>query len=200
MTVPVPSRDNGQALAEALYPRVSRILVEMGLRKELPDLPNIRWGRARGHAVHKAIELYERGELDPSTLHPDVRGPFAGYLAFKADTGYRPEAVEEAVVHRGLRYRGTLDSRGKYEGEMAVLDFKCGEPDKQAAAYQLAAYAMAEPFLLAVAPRYVVQLREDSYRVHNVTSDEAVQVFEAAAILWWAQRERLVLPGTRGAA
>jgi hypothetical protein len=200
--------DGGAALSEALYPRVSTILRDMGLCKPYPEgVPAVEWGRARGTAVHAAIHFYERGLLDPPGLHPDVAGPFAAYLAFKKDTGYEPEAVEEAVVHRGLRYRGTLDSRGEYAGNQAILDFKCSkQPDLEAAAYQLAAYssawtATAYPSGIydddpAPHRRYVVQLGEESYRVYDVTSGEAASIFEGAVRVWWATHggERLKLP------
>ena len=184
----------------AIYPRVTEILRAMGLSKEFPDLPAVRWGRDRGRAVHKAIELYEWGQLDETTLHPDVRGPFTGYLAFKRETGYMPLAFEEPVVHAGLRYRGTLDSRGLYGGADAILDFKCSkQPDLDAASYQLGAYAMAfmdsdtggNVMERTLPPRYVIQLGEDSYRAHDVTSEVAVRVFEAATVVYWAQREGL---------
>lgn len=188
-------------MAEADYPRVSTVLREMGLSKPYPEgNPNVEWGRARGTAVHKAIELYEAG-LALDTLHPDVLGPFTSYLQFKDEVGYIPLAWEEPVVHPGLRYRGTLDSRGVYKGEMAVFDFKCSkQPDLEGAAYQLGAYALAlastdaegpgTPFV-DLPPRWVVQLGEDSYRVHDVTSVQAVTIFEAAVTVYWAQREKL---------
>lgn len=186
------------------YPRVSTILRDMGLARPYPEgVPAVEWGRARGTAVHKAIHLYEQGLLgDLWTLHEDVRGPFLSYLAFKKDTGYQPEAIEEPVIHAGLRYRGTLDSRGDYHGSPSILDFKCSkQPDLEGAAYQLAAYAMTictldpvDTCWASALPRYVVQLGEDSYRVHNVTSRDAASIFEAACRVWWAQRTKLVLP------
>jgi len=180
------------------YPRVTAILRDMGLAKEFPDLPAVRWGRDRGRAVHRAIELFEQGELDERRLHPDVRGPFTAYRAFRDATGYRPLAFEEEVTHEGLRYQGRLDSRGELDGAMAILDFKCSQrPDLEAAALQLGAYAsawahtetMGTPMVEPLPPRYVVQLGEESYRVHDVTSETAVRIFEAAVTVWWAQRE-----------
>jgi hypothetical protein len=170
----------------------------MGLAKELPDIPNVRWGRDRGSAVHRAIDLYERGLLDPATLHEDVAGHFAGYRAFRCETGYVPLAVEEPVSHAVLRYRGTLDSRGPFGDAMAILDFKCGDrPDLAAAAYQLAAYAVAwaqnedrdTPIDEPIPRRYVIQLGAESYRVHDVTTEQAVTIWKAAVTLYWAQRD-----------
>lgn len=186
------------------YPRVTEILKAMGLSKDFPDLPAVRWGRDRGRAVHRAIELHESGDLDPATLHEDVRGPFASYLLFKAETGYTPLAFEEPVVHADLRYRGTLDSRGFYEGRPAILDFKCSkQPDLTAAAYQLGAYALAwahETGMDAfnrdrlgdgLPPVYVIQLGEESYRSYPVATTAAVDIFIGAVRVYWAQREGL---------
>lgn len=188
------------AVAIAAWPRVTELLRLMGLAKEFPDLPAVRWGRDRGRAVHMAIELFEQGELDETTLHPDVLGPFAAYQAFRRDTDYEPVAFEEPVSHALLRYRGTLDSRGHLDGRSVILDFKCSkQPDLEAATYQLAAYAAAwahtealdTPITEPLPPRYVVQLMDESYRIHDVTSSAAVRVVEAAAVLYWAQREGL---------
>lgn len=206
--------DNGLALARTLYPRVSTILRDMGLAKPYPDLPAVEWGRARGTAVHKAIQLYEQGALDETCLHPDIAGPFKAYQAFRGDTGYHPEAFEERVCHDGLRFRGTLDSRGAchrlsgltpggscrvrpntIDGP-CILDFKCSkQPQLDAAAYQLGAYALAlepeqfhderRPF----PPRYVIQLGDEGYRIHDVSSDKAIEIFACASRVWWAQRE-----------
>lgn len=197
------------------YPRVSTILRDMGLVRPYPEgVPAVEWGRARGTAVHKAIHLYEQGLLDPLTLHADVAGPFQSYLAFKKDTGYEPEAVEEPVVSTRLRVRGTPDTYGPFPTERAILDVKCSkQPDFEGAAFQLAAYALAlaEPYTcrmcvsaaqfgpctclpLALPRRYVLQLGDESYRVHDVTSAEAASIFEAACRVWWAQRTKLVLP------
>src|SRR5262245_40790498 len=118
----------------------------MGLTKLYHALPIVEWGRARGKAVHRAIELYESGTLEEETLHPDVAGHFAAYKKFKDETGYKPEAFEESVFSDSLRYRGTLDSRGYFTGKdgWAIVDFKCShKPDLKAAALQLSAYGMA---------------------------------------------------------
>lgn len=176
-------------LARALYPRVSTVLRDMSLSKPYPEIPAVEWGRARGKAVHKAIELYERGVLDVSTLHEDVAGPFQGYLAFKKETAYEPKAFEDAIYHDGLRFRGTLDSRGCFHGvgETDILDFKCSkQPDLNAAAYQLAAYAIGLRGIeeQPLASRFVIQLGDGSYRIHNVTSERAIEIFQAAVTVW----------------
>ncbi len=193
--------DGGLALARSLYPRVSTILADSGLSKPYPDgVPAVEWGRARGTAVHKAIALAQEGLLDETRLHPDVAGPFQAYKAFVADTGYQADAWEEPVYHDALRLRGTLDSRGRgrftltLEGYEAVIDFKCSkQPDLEAAAYQLAAYAMALDGIspTTMLPRFVVQLGDEHYRIHDVTNPKAITIFEAACIVWHAKMEGL---------
>ena len=198
------------------WPRVSTILKDMGLVKPYPEgVPAVEWGRARGTAVHLAIRYLEEGCLDETTLHPDVRGPVRAYQAFKRETGYQPEAFEEAVAHAGLRFRGTLDSRGALGRMPTILDFKCSkQPDLTAAAYQLAGYSVALAHTInSTAPRYVhessllwggkalvIQLGDESYRVHDVTSLEAADIFEAAVKVWWARTEGLPKLARNGSA
>ena len=176
------------------WPRVSTILKDMGLVKPMPEgLPALEWGRARGSAVHAAIALYEAGSLDPASLHPDVVGCFEGYLRFKLEQEFLPLAVELPVQHDSLRYRGTLDAHGTVKGGGTVLvDFKCSkQPDLTACAYQLAAYGLTFKAPDAPEEQWCVSLRSDgTYRLWDVWSMKAEEVFMAAVTVWWAQRER----------
>lgn len=175
--------DSGLALAREFYPRVSTVLRDMGLTKPYPEIAAVEWGRARGRAVHRAIELYEDGILDETNLHPDVAGPFEGYKKFKHECHYTPEAWEEAVYHDVLRFRGTLDSRGTCGVRRMLVDFKCSkQPDLQAAAYQLAAYGLCNDN--SVMAPIVVQLLDGSYKVHHVYSEDAITIFSGAVRLW----------------
>ena len=175
------------------WPRVSTVLRDMGLKKPLPDLPQIEWGRARGQAVHRAIQLYEAGTLDQGRLHRDVVGPFRAYLSFKERESFKMLTSEEPVSHPQLRYRGTLDQRGTAPdpldiNDRVIVDFKCGKPDLDACAYQVAAYAMAvHPHCLGNG--WCVTLGDEGYRVHDLPLYEASETFKAAVRVWWAQRE-----------
>lgn len=177
------------------WPRVSTILRDMGLSKPYPEgIPALDHARARGSAVHKAIELYEAGTLDQGALHPEIAGYFRGYLAFREREGFVPTDVELPVYHQKLRYRGTLDARGtlaKDDEARVVVDFKCSkQPDIVACTYQLAAYDMASDGGIADR-RLCVGLGEDSYRIWDCWNLAADDIFEAAVRVWWAQREPL---------
>lgn len=174
------------------WPRVSTILKEMGLSKRYPDgIPALEHARARGSAVHKAIELYEAGTLDVDRLHPAIAPYFRGYLAFKAGEGFQPVDIELPVAHATLRYRGTLDARGTLtadDGARVLVDFKCSkQPDLTACTYQLAAYDMASDGGCSDR-RLCVALGEECYRVWDVLNPAADVIFEAAVRVWWAQK------------
>lgn len=174
------------------WPRVSQILTDLGLRKPVPDTPATRWGRARGTAVHRAIQLHAQDALDPTTLHDDVAGCFAAYLRFRKDHDCVLEGVEMPVFHTLLRYRGTLDAYGVVDANRVILDYKCGErADLDGATLQLAAYSMAlDP--PCHHGGWIVLLRpEGSYQVTKRHLSKAADLFTAAVTVWWAQREGL---------
>lgn len=97
------------------------------------------YARDRGTAAHKAIELYERGTLDPASLDPVIAPYLDGWIAFKNNTGYESDTLEQVIFSPIYRYAGTLDQTGFIGKHTCVLDIKTG--GKQAWwALQTAAY------------------------------------------------------------
>jgi hypothetical protein len=95
--------------------------------------------RDRGTAVHKAVELYERGTLDEDSLDPVILPYLDGWRSFRAGTGYESETLEQIVYSPLYRYAGTLDQTGFLGQKTCVLDIKTG-PEQLWWALQTAAY------------------------------------------------------------
>ena len=100
---------------------------------------------ARGKAVHKAIELFLRGELDLSTVDSIVMPYFECFLDWYAKhdrqfTRVRPEVVLEGP---GGWYAGKADVVAKDGKNDAVIDWKTGE-EETAHLVQDELYCMAQ--------------------------------------------------------
>lgn len=122
-------------------PHVTQILKDAGL-------VDCSWFtdymRQRGTALHLACELYDKDDLDLSTLDPEIEAPFRGYLKFLEEVDPEILGIEKHVTYPGI-YQGTLDRR-VIMGVLAregILDLK-GQPSP-VDRLQLAGYAMTFP-------------------------------------------------------
>ena len=73
-----------------VIPSVTRILSEMNLAFHYAD----QWYLDFGTAVHKAIEFFEKGTLDESTLDQRVIPRLDAYQKFKEKHGFKPRLIE----------------------------------------------------------------------------------------------------------
>ena len=120
------------------YPSVTEILKEEGF------MPNAEWINEwyldRGTYVHRAIQLYNKGEL----LEKDLDERLAPYLdawrQFKANSQIEIIESEKMVYSKVWHYAGRLDIFCKINGGDSISDLKSGVVDA-ATALQLAGYA-----------------------------------------------------------
>lgn len=104
--------------------------------------------RLVGIAVHKAIHLDLSGGVDPDTIHPDCRGYFEAWRAFRNECQFEPILTEFQVTSDELgeyyRYAGTLDEYGLLQGKPALIDWKTSMLlNVEAVGAQTAAYLKA---------------------------------------------------------
>jgi hypothetical protein len=166
-----------------LVPSVTTVLKSVGL-VEYSHIPQdvLQAAAHRGTAVHYALELLDRGELDYESLDPSIEFYVKAYGRFCAESGFIPAHIEYRVFHGLHRYAGTLDRTGVLDGALTVLDFKTGLV-LPGHAVQLAAYANC-----LVMPRrfrrIALQLCGDgTYRVHEYplgTMSRDIDLFLAA--------------------
>lgn len=80
------------------------------------------FGRRRGSLAHLALEYYDRGELDETTLDPALVPYLDAYKAFLAESGATWDAIELRLGDRARGIAGTLDRLGAF----GLLDIKTG--------------------------------------------------------------------------
>lgn len=111
---------------DRVLPGIHEIMRKIGIERGYEHIDPIH--RERGKAVHKAIELYDSGDLDESTLHPAVVPYLKGYIRFREDTGFET-VVNELMLHSDTDgYAGTLDKVGRLPGMgLGILEIKSTE-------------------------------------------------------------------------
>lgn len=173
--------------AGAIWPGVTGVLRDAGL---VDTAWFTEYGRSRGVAAHAAIELDISGELDESTVAPDIAGHLKAFRKFRRETGIVIESNEKQIQHDQYRYAGKADVIGTIKGKRYVVDFKTGDVAPWTA-LQLAAYATAEK----IKHRMAVHLKEDGTYKAEVYSELELQrdfaVFIAAlTVANWKRKQK----------
>lgn len=129
----------------AQYPRVTEVLREVGVAPSYEgiDPAVVSLARERGIAIDRACDLIDIGDLDFDSVDDRLLPYLRAYQKFLDETGYIPEASQQAVVHTKYRYRGTCDMRGRIHGGRLIADRKCTASLHPATALQVAAYKLA---------------------------------------------------------
>lgn len=95
-------------------------------------------GRDRGTAVHLACEYFDQGDLDESSIDPQIAGYLDAYKRFRSLTEWQFEWIEMPIRDRAGKYAGTPD-RGLSARPRKLIDIKTGAYQPwhaiQAAAY-----------------------------------------------------------------
>lgn len=154
-----------------------------GLVPDYSRIPaaTLAYARERGEHVDLCCDLFDDGDLDWETVHPEALPYVRAWQQFRVREGYVPIVSQGIVYHPELDYAGTADSYGLCGREKAptIVERKCTAKIATTYALQTAAYAMpgiglatdespGELLTLTVARRLVVQLRNDAdYRLYD---------------------------------
>lgn len=119
--------------------------------------------RERGRMVHKMLALMNEGTLDEDVLDPDLQGYRSAYRQFLADTGFKPLSWEVRGLNKSLRFCGTYDVVGLWNGRTCVIDFKSGVGRSlpKWVGYQLAGYDLLLPDPHSRRARFALKLCPD---------------------------------------
>lgn len=126
-----------------VVPSVTQILKPVS--PDFTFVPSEKLERARllGNAVDAAICLFEKKQLDESSLAPVIRSYLDAWIEFKSMSGWETIDTQERVYSEKYGYAGTLDLRGIINNQIAVLDIKRTLVIPAHAGPQTAAYAAA---------------------------------------------------------
>jgi hypothetical protein len=120
---------------------VTKIIQELGLSRDYSGISSFY--AERGRAVHKAVELIDKGTLDESSVSDLVRPYVAAYRKFLEESGYRPHAWEVGLHHPVLRFAGTIDKVGYLPKiGLGIMDIKTASSVDPSVDEQLCAYDM----------------------------------------------------------
>jgi hypothetical protein len=179
----------------ALLAHVTGILQDLGDWESAPAASLLLKGQI-GEAVHRAIELDLRGELDEDSLDSQIAGYFQAWKRFQREKPFEAYLTECQVVSAKFRYAGTLDIAGDMAGVDALIDIKTGNRLQPTDALQTAAYLCAAAemaYLRASAKRFSLKLSADgAYRLEPHTGRNDLPVFLSCLSRHnWRVRHRL---------
>lgn len=163
-------------MAGVRVPGVTSILAPLTNFVGIP--PQVLAAKAQlGADVHTATEFDDDGDLDESTVSPEVMPYVLAYRKFRADTGAVVIANERRVYEPMFRYAGTLDRVLQIGNEKMLVDLKTCFSTPASAGPQTAAYlrALHDP---TVTRRGALRLRPDgTYRLDALTNPDDWSVF-----------------------
>lgn len=125
-------------------PGLTRVLTTVGLVKSYRGIDP--YYANRGIAVHRANELWLKGDLDEGSLDPACAPFFAAFKAHTTETGFSPVLIEMPFYSEKEGYACRIDYYGREEGLNVLKDAKCTKDHDKGADYQLClqAFAMVE--------------------------------------------------------
>ena len=151
--------------------------------------------RVFGTAVHDAIHADNIGELDDSTLTPDVLACVNSWRELLDDLRASPIYSELRVYSRSLDYAGTLDTIVALKGtkEPRLFDVKTGSTVPKTVGPQTAAYNEAFKEMMQRGRgmrRYCAHIQTDKYRLIPLKDPRDWDVFKAALTVhrWYKER------------
>ena len=171
-----------------VFPGVTSVLEEMGLTPRYPAGPY----RVRGHRVHQATVLFERGELDQYDIGADLMPYVERYKRLVADLKPEWSLIEEPMFHPSRCYAGTVDRYGRMLETNAVCDIKTGatgpETGLQLAAYTILIFPRGVPGSVS---RYRFDLSEGDGRLVKYDDPQDFDAWLGILEHWkWLQRKK----------
>jgi hypothetical protein len=128
----------------APVPSVTELLEAQGLTPDYTRVPwrQLKHARERGIHVDACCDLYDAGDLDWTTVHPEALPYVEAWARWCLDEGYRPIASQVLLYHPVYGYAGTADSIGWLRGTWALVERKATARMARSYALQAGGYGM----------------------------------------------------------
>ena len=129
--------------------------------------------KMRGKAVHAAIQFFDDGDLDESTVHESLRGYLDAWKLFRSDHELNFIMSEVPLMSDTHMFCVTPDRVFKNKNGVGVLEIKTGETPEKALRLQTIAQLIAANEALGVfdlsVPRLIVKLEKSgSYKLKKI--------------------------------
>lgn len=140
-----------------VYPGVTTIIKPL-YSLDGPSEAVLEYARGRGHAVHKACEIFNLSSFHTGSiaeasfrpydcfaqeLDPVIKPYFDAWLKFIKQSRVTISGAEQRLFHPTMKYAGTFDARGTMEGtkeDQWLFDIKAIAKLHPSVGVQLAAY------------------------------------------------------------
>lgn len=137
-------KDHSYWVEDNRIPGLSEILQKVGLVKSFKGVDPFY--ADRGIAVHRANELWLKGDLDETSLDATCKPFFEAFKGHITATGFTPHLIEIPFYSEKEGYACRIDYYGREKGLNVLKDAKCTKSHDRGADYQLClqAFAMVE--------------------------------------------------------
>lgn len=178
-------------------PSVTQILEKAGLTANYTGISPavLAYARDRGVHVDACCDLFDQGDLDVDSIHPDAVPYVQAWGRFCKEQQFVPFVHQGVIYHPELEYAGTFDVDGFIADVPVLVERKCTAKISPTFALQTAAYTLPGVWLHnhpgekpyrydAIVRRLVVQLKPDgTYRLAEHTNPLDFEAFKAAIIV-----------------
>lgn len=164
---------------------VTQLLNDCGLVNYDHVPPRVLEHKAEiGVAAHAASHYFDEGDLDWSTIDPEVLGYVNAWAKFRMECDFIPRRIETRGIGEmsGVRYGFTFDCEGIFNGFPTLIEKKCTASIEPSWGPQTAAYEHALFREDGVRRRRVaVHLRPNgTYGLFKMTEVQDYQIFRVA--------------------
>jgi hypothetical protein len=197
MTTPSPSSiqfdpaSHIYRLRGTKIPSVTQVLQPLESFVHVPA-DALEYARGRGIAVHAAMALLARDDLDWESIDSEFAPYVRAGSKFLTDSGVTVLGSELVVFSERLRCAGTVDLVVIWRAREALLDFKATAQIPPTVGPQTAGYELLYRELYGVKrrmQRYCVHLRPDDYRVIPLEDTRDESIFLSALNLFhWSEQ------------
>ena len=172
-------------------PSVTTVIKEV-LNIEYPDYAI--YHATRGTYVHKAIELYLKGNLDFGSIDEAIKPYLDSFITFQNKANIEPVLLEERFADKNISFAGTVDIVGKVKGKTYLFDIKTGQKQDSYNA-QMAGYKkLLNDNDINIDGIYILDLKPAGCKVIKVENIEKYWgLFEGMLKVYWYKLNKTII-------